>query len=226
MSEEADLLDSPAPEETPPADGKAIVEAKPDLLDDAPDVDTKAESDDKDAQAGDLLSDDEGASVEGVPDQYTFDAPEGIEVDQERLDQFSEYARDISLSQDQYQKLLELDLQRTQEATDAAVNEWNTRVENWKQASRTDQEIGGEDFSASQALAKNSLQQFADDDFKALLKSPSGDNPNGLALSNHPAMLRFLTRVGKVLAEPALLEGGSVTPSEEAHHRMYPTMRK
>lgn len=223
MSEEqADVLDVETPDE-PAADGKAIVEEKPDLLDE---VDTEDKSDDKDDQADDLLSDDEGTGDEGVPDQYTFEPPEGVEVDQAALDQFSELARELGLGQDAYQKIVEYDLQRSQDAETAAVDEWNSRVDGWKQASKADKEIGGEDFAESVQMAQTSLKQFADDDFRALLKSPSEDNPNGLALSNHPAMLRFLTRIGKVLADPSLIEGGEPAPSLEAHDRMYPSMRK
>lgn len=224
MSEAAeDVLD--VTEDTPPpADGKAIVDEKPDLLDD--NVDTTDKTDDKGGQADDLLSDDEDNSDEGAPDQYTFEPPEGVEVDQAALDQFNELARDLGLSQDAYQKIIEHDLQRSQDAETAAVDEWNSRVESWKQSAKADKEIGGEDFAESVKMAQTSLKQFADDDFRALLKSPSEDNPNGLALSNHPAMLRFLTRIGKVLADPSLIEGGETAPSMEAHDRMYPTMQK
>lgn len=223
MSEEqTDVLDVETPAD-PPADGKATVAEKTDLLDE---VDTSTENDDKAGQADDLLSDDEGTSDEGVPDQYTFEAPEGVEVDQGALDRFSDLARELGLSQDAYQKIVEHDLQRSKDAETAAVDAWNTRVDSWKQSAKADKEIGGDDFAESMKLSQTSLKQFADDDFRALLKSPSKDNPQGLALSNHPAVLRFLTRVGKVLADPSLIEGGEPAPSLEAHDRMYPSMRK
>lgn len=222
MSEEdVDIMD--AADAAPPADGKAIIADKPDVKA----VDITDDSGDKDDQAGDLLSDDEGASDEGVPDSYTFDAPEGTEVDQERLDQFGAFAKELGISQAQYQKLVEYDLQRTQEATDAALSYWKDRVDGWKESSRTDKEVGGQEFEASKVLAKSTLKQFADAEFQSLLRSPSEQNPEGLALVNHPAMLRFLTRIGKVLAEPSLLDGsGAAAPSEDAWDRMYPSMRK
>jgi hypothetical protein len=223
----ADILDvapaADAAEGQPKADNKAIFDDKPDVKP----VDQKAENVDKGDQAGDLLSDDGASGDEGVPDQYTFDAPDGSEVDQERLDQFGAFAKELGITQNQYQKLVEFELQRTQEATEAAVSIWNTRVDAWRQASLADKEIGGQSFEASKGMAKNAVNQFADPDFRALLKSPTADNPEGLALSNNPAMLRFLTRIGKVLAEPSLLDGsGAPTPSQDAWDRMYPSMRK
>lgn len=210
------------PDDPPKGDGKAIIDDKPK---DIVDLDGAPKTGDKDDQAGDGLSDDADAGEEGAPDKYTFEAPEGVDVDQGALDQFSELAKDLDLSQEAYQKIVEYDLKRSQEANDAAVAEWNSRVQSWKDASKTDKEIGGDDFAESTQLAQSSINQFADDDFRALMKSPTADNPNGLALINHPAVMRFLTRVGKVIADPSIITGDAATPSEEAHDRLYPTMR-
>lgn len=214
--------DAAAPDETPKGDNKAIIDDKPD---DIMDLDGDDKSDDKDDQAGDGLSDDAEPSDEDAQDKYVFEAPDGIDVDQEALDQFAKLAKELDISPEAYQKIVEHDLERSQKANEAAVAEWNSRVQGWKDASKTDKEIGGDDFPESKQLAQSSINQFADDDFRALMKSPTADNPNGLALINHPAVMRFLARVGKVIADPSIITGDAATPSEEAHDRLYPTMR-
>lgn len=208
----------------PDADGKASMDDnKPE---DLMNLDGEDKSGDKDDQAGDGLSDDAETGDEDGQDKYVFEAPEGVDLDQDALDRFKELATELDLAPEQFQKIIEHDLQRSQQANEAAVAEWNSRVEGWKEASRTDKEIGGEDFAESKTLAQSSIHQFADTEFRALMRSPSEDNPNGLALINHPAVMRFLTRVGKVIADPTIITGDAPTPSEEAHDRLYPTMRQ
>jgi hypothetical protein len=203
-----------------------------DLLETAPveeELDTPPPDEAKDVPEGDLLSDDEGTHREGVPDQYTFEAPEGLEItpeDQAGLDQFSEAAREMGLTQAQYQALVEYDLNRSQSADEMAVDAWNTRVSGWKQSVLSDKEIGGDALPETKKLAQAALKQFGDSELTKLLKSPSVDNPDGLALNNHPAVLRMLSRIGKVLADPTLLEGDDkAEPQLRPEDRMYPTMR-
>ena len=177
--------------------------------------------------AADLLSGDESGGSEGVPDAYTFEPPEGLTIDEEtkgKIEAFADQAREMGLNQKQYQSLIEYDLNRAQQFNDQAVEGWNTRVEDWRKSAKADKEIGGEQFSANLKVAENAIKQFGDPDLRALLKSPSVDNPNGLAIGNHPAVLRFLNRVGKAIADPTLLQGDAAPQTEGTLKRMYPSM--
>jgi hypothetical protein len=177
--------------------------------------------------AADLLSGDESGGSEGVPDAYTFEPPEGLTIDEEtkgKIEAFSDQAREMGLNQKQYQTLIEYDLNRAQQFNDQAVEGWTTRVEDWRKSAKADKEIGGEQFSANLKVAENAIKQFGDPDLRALLKSPSVDNPSGLAIGNHPAVLRFLNRVGKAIADPILLQGDAAPQTEGTLKRMYPSM--
>lgn len=188
---------------------------------DAPPADAGA------TDAADLLSDDESGGSEGVPEKYTFEPPEGIELDANtmgEIDKFSERAREMGLSQAQYQSLIEYDISRAQQLNDEAISGWNERVDGWKQTARADKEIGGEKFDASVKVAKQTMAQFGDAELAAMLRSPTPENPQGLALGNHPAMLRFLNRVGKALGEPSLLQGDAAPETEGTLKRLYPSM--
>ena len=180
-----------------------------------------------DTNAADLLSDDESGGSEGVPETYTFEPPEGLELDDEtkgRIDAFADTAREMGLTQKQYQSLIEYDINRAQQLNDVAVESWDRQVDGWRQSAKTDKEIGGENFAENLKVAESAIKQFGDPDLRALLKSPSPENPNGLAIGNHPAVLRFLNRVGKAIADPKLLQGDAAPQTEGTLKRMYPSM--
>jgi hypothetical protein len=177
--------------------------------------------------SSDLLSDDESGGSEGVPETYTFEPPEGLELDEDtkgRIDAFAETAREMGLTQQQYQSLIEYDINRAQQLNDVAVEGWDRQVEEWRKSAKTDKEIGGEKFTENLKVAESAVKQFGDPDLRALLKSPSPENPNGLAIGNHPAVLRFLNRVGKAIADPGLLQGDAAPQTEGTLKRMYPSM--
>jgi len=190
-------------------------------------ADASASADAGATDAADLLSDDESGGSEGVPEKYTFEPPEGLELDAEtkgKIEAFADQARELGLSQKQYQSLIEYDINRAQQLNDVAVESWNGRVEDWRKSAKADKEIGGEKFADNLKVAENAIKQFGDADLRALLKSPSQDNPNGLAIGNHPAVLRFLNRVGKAIADPKLLQGDAAPQTEGTLKRMYPSM--
>jgi len=191
-------------------------------------LDTDGKGDDTAQSTGDVLSDDDDAGDEGVPDSYTFDLPDemseaGIELSEERLEAFKEAAKEMELTQKQFQKVVEYDLKRTQEAT----GQWQDRVQGWRDAARADKEFGGEAYDANVKAVSGVVNQFGDGEMKALLKSPSPDNPEGLAVGNHPAFLRMMNRIAKKLGDPQFVLGDDVTKddSNEARlRRMYPSM--
>lgn len=191
---------------------------------------TLADADTGDASekdAADLLSDDESGGSEGVPETYAFEPPEDVELDDDtkgRIEAFADTAREMGLTQQQYQSLIEYDLNRAQQMSDEAVAGWESQVESWRQSAKADKEIGGEKFAENLKVAESALKQFADPDLRALMKSPSPENPNGLAIGNNPAMLRFLNRVGKAIADPNLLQGDAAPETEGTLQRMYPSM--
>lgn len=180
-----------------------------------------------DTNAADLLSDDESGGSEGVPEKYAFEPPEGLDLDDEtkgRIEAFADTAREMGLTQKQYQSLIEYDLNRAQQLNDVAVESWDRQVEGWRKSAKADKEIGGEKFAENLKVAESAIKQFGDPDLRALLKSPSPENPNGLAIGNHPAVLRFLNRVGKAIADPKLLQGDAAPQTEGTLKRMYPSM--
>ena len=179
-----------------------------------------------------MLSVDEDTTPEGVPDQYTFEPPESFNMDllpEADLSAFMDVAKTAQLTQEQFQNVMNYYAEQTQASVDEAVSQWNNRVDGWRQAARTDTEIGGENFDANVQTALSVVKKFGDQDLNAMLRSPSEDNPDGLAISNNPAFLRFLNRIGKALGDPDFVMGDEQkqdSTDDARLARLYPSMSK
>lgn len=205
--------DAPAEEAEAPAQEAGAEEQKDD-----------AQSERKETKT--LLSDDGGDGSDAV--EYEFQAPEGSEISEEAqsmIDAFKADAATMGLSQEQFQALVEYDMKRGQEALVEQANAYQERVQAWGDEVRADKELGGEQLEANLAVIKSVTDAYGDQDLMAIMKAPTPENPNGLGLGNHPAVLRFLHRVGKSLADSDLIEGdGHKAADRGGLERMYPTM--
>lgn len=191
----------------------------------------------EDGDDRDLLSDDEDAGDQGgdgPPDDYTFEPPKGTELSEEQtsaINAFKVNAKELGLSQEQFQKLVEGDVKRSQEADAAALDAYHSRIREWRSEARKDPEIVKHGFDNAIRSASGVLKQFGDGELTQLLRQPGEDNPGGFGLGNHPAVLRFLTRVSEALADPSLITSEDATQGQpvqrkQALDRMYPTMKK
>lgn len=185
-------------------------------------------SDGADKNTSDPLSGDgKGGDEGGVPDTYTFEPPEGIELDDDLkagAEAFASTAKELGLTQAQYQKLIEYDLQRTTQAVGQATERWTEVVSGWRESVKVDKELGGRSLPQTLQTVESAVQQFGDPELRSLLRSPSPENPTGMSIGNHPAVVRFLNRVGRAIADPSLITGGAQAPMTPPEQRMYPSM--
>ena len=183
-------------------------------------------------QTDTLLADAGGEGSDGeksnVPETYEFEPPEGFEVSEEvqsKLDAFSETAKGLGLSQEQYQKLIEYDIQRGQAAQEALSDQYAERINSWAETVRADPELGGEKLQQNLAVAKQAIEAFGSPELSKLISAPSEKNPEGLGLGNHPEFIRFMYRVGRSIGEDKLVEGdGRKVDDRTSLQRMYPSM--
>jgi len=178
-----------------------------------------------------LLSGDEGDGdgedeSTGAPEEYEFTPPDGVEIDEERLEAFGEYAYGLGLSQDQFQKLIEYDIERTANAQQSMAEAYSERISSWADATKVDKELGGEQLDEKLGLAKRAMESFASPELAKLIDTPSADNPDGLGLGNHPEVIRLFYRVGKAISESELVTGDSKVEGPDSLQRMYPSMYK
>ena len=223
-----DLInDVPAPgaETSTPATPEAPKNgAEADLLDIQPKNGAKSPAD------GDVLAGADVTDQKSVPAEYSFAPPEGLNVaiDEEKLGVFKTKAGELGLSQGQFQSLLEYDLERSQAANEEAVGEWNDRVGGWRESAKVDKEIGGDKLQTVVKSVTSLVSEYGDAEMISMLKSPSAENPDGLAIGNNPAFLRMMSRIARVMTDSLPpVKGEGVEQANAARQKlanMYPTM--
>lgn len=134
-----------------------------------------------------------------APEQYEdFAAPEGTELDGETVDTFKDVARELNLTQEQAQSVID---KMTPVMAQRQQAQMAAQAEQWAEDSRNDEEFGGEQFDENIATAKRAMDQFASDELKGLLDD-SG-------LGSHPEVIRMFHKVGSAISEDSVVTGGS-----------------
>jgi hypothetical protein len=126
---------------------------------------------------------------QGAPEKYEFTAPEGVTLDAAAVAAFEPIAKELNLTNDQAQKLVELQSSLVQQQREA----WTGQLENWSKEVKADKEIGGEAFTGSIKAAQQALTQFGTPELRAALDSTS--------MGNHPELVRVFAKIGKAMAE-------------------------
>lgn len=158
--------------------------------------------------------DDEGDKPEGAPEEYAdFTAPEGVELDAETLEAFKPIAKELNLTQEQAQKLVDAQSAQSQRWAEAVQQHVIDTRTQWRADAQADETIGGEKFGENLALAKAGRDAFGDDDFKALLDETG--------IGDHPAMIRMLYRVGRANSEHDFVNTGK--PEQRKSFYDHPT---
>ena len=127
-----------------------------------------------------------------VPEKYEFKLPEGIQVDTEALTAFEPIAKELGLSQEAAQKLVDLQVAaaaRSVEAQKAQAAQWFNDV-------KADKDLGGQNFTTTAKNTVAAMDRFGDQALKDLL--------NTTGLGNHPAFVRWASKVGAAMAEDAV----------------------
>jgi hypothetical protein len=197
----ATLVTEPESEAAPPEDGA-------DKPDDAKDGTTKEGEDgvaDKPVDA---------------PEKYEdFVVPDGVVLDPATMDEANGLFKEMNLSQENAQKLIDFQAKRAADDMKSATETWSKTMEDWATSAKNDKEFGGEKFNANIAIAKEGKDAFGGEGFDNMLEETG--------VGNHPEMLRFLVKVGAVVKEHDILQGTSSARSNtSAADRMYPTMKK
>lgn len=181
----------------------------------APESETGAEAKAEDTKAEDTKA--EGAeeeTKEGAPESYAdFDIPETIVVDEQTLEGFKGLAKELNLSQEGAQKLVDLHSQMVE----SQVGQWDTLRKDWLKEAKADKDIGGNNFEAAKEAGKRAVKEFGDEGFVELLET--------FGIGNHPAVIRFAAKVGEALGDDSIITSGRESKGEKTiAQRMFPTL--
>lgn len=138
----------------------------------------------------------------GAPDtDYgDFTMPEGSTIDTEVMTEFTALAKEMNLSKDGAQKLIDLQTQFASKQAQSAMDQWKTTTDKWQQD--TIQALG-KGYKQELAFASKAMNEFLDpsevQEFKQIM--------NDTKMGNHPLLNKMMVKMGKLLASPDSLHG-------------------
>lgn len=200
----APAAEAPAPAAESPAAPAPVASL---LGDEPPPAPTAEAPKEGDAPAADKPT--EEAAAEGAPEAYAdFTAPEGIELNPAVMPELGEVFRDLGLSQDKAQGLLNrlLEIQAKAEGTpeqqiaaqDAQIAELNAQL---AEQTRNLPDIGGANFEKSLETAAKVMAKFASPELRELIKYT--------AVGSHPEFFKFVHAIGSAMSEDVFENGGA-----------------
>lgn len=135
-----------------------------------------------------------------------FKIAEQLQVDDETLSLAKATFREMGLTQEQAQKLIDLQnsLALKQDATLTKTVEAETQklIGKWEAAVRADEELGGADLGEKMKIARSAATKLGCEDALMVISEAR--------LSSNPAILRLLYRAGMALSEGAYVQGSVV----------------
>ncbi|MES0236458.1 peptidase [Citrobacter sedlakii] len=138
---------------------------------------------------------------EGAPEKYEFQAAEGVELDTEALKEFEPVAREMNLTNEQAQKLVDVYPKILAGVQQRQVEAWQQTTEQWAADVKADKEIGGDKLPSNLSAAQRALDQFGTPELKEYL--------NTTGLGNHPDLVKTFVKIGKAMSEDSMVTGGN-----------------
>ena len=164
------------------------------------------------------VKEEESEEAPKIPESYEdFTLPEGLEPDEARSEEFKGVAKDLKLTQEQAQGLVDYALVAEQKAAKSQVDAWEATQEQWRSDTKTDEEIGGEKLKETKANVSQAVGHFGNDGFKELL--------NITGVGDHVEMVRFLNKIGALMKEGALnVDNSEVDTPKPPEKVLFPNM--
>jgi len=152
---------------------------------------------------------------QGAPEKYEFKYPEGYQVDDTALTEYSTAFKELGLTNEQAQRLVDMDAKRSAGSNEAAVAAQAKQVETWIGELKNDPQFGGAQFEANVGIANKALGAFGSPELTQFFKE-SG-------LGNHPLLVKAFHNIGKQMGEGSIHKTTSDQPAERSiAERMYP----
>jgi hypothetical protein len=169
-----------------------------------------------------------------APAKYAeFKAPEGAAIDEPTMTEFKAMAKELDLTQEQAQHLLDFGGEKIKALAAAPYKAWSDLQTKWQAEIQADPEIGGTNMETTVASAARVYQLGPDNPFVKSAEEATAlkDALNTTGSGNNPAIVRLFSRLGKMLGEPGTVTGA---PNPKANEKgegsgamldaMYPTM--
>lgn len=159
---------------------------------------------------------DDGKPV-GAPEQYeAFAAPEGVTLDDAVLTDFQGVAKEMGLSQEAAQALIDKMAPTIAKQNQAQLDNLTKQVRaEWVDSSKADKEFGGDKLDENLAVAKRAWETYGTPELTQLL--------NDSGLGDHPEVIRWAYRVGKTISPDSRhVSGGNPDSAGKDARSFYP----
>lgn len=161
----------------------------------------------------------------GAPEKYeAFKLPEGAKLDDATVADLQATAKDLGLSQDQAQKLVDRELKVRADVGAAAQTEFKATVAKWADDAKADKDIGGDKLPTTLASAKKGVDAMESQvpGLKQIL--------DATGFGNHPVAIKLFQKIGGMISEDGKFIQGGAKPADKNSEaavasRMYPTMK-
>jgi len=143
----------------------------------------------------------EPAPVEEI--KYEFKVPDGFELPPEPLEKFTTLARELKITPEHAQSLMDLHTGAMQALADHTLAQQHAAFgemrREWRNQIMADPEIGGAGFQTNKAAAIRMMQLFVAPERRPAFDKALLDT----GMTDHPEMMRFLVNVARKFDEPA-----------------------
>lgn len=170
--------------------------------------DVKAE-DKADGEGEDKSGDDEPGEL----DMSKIEAPEGFEMDEEALKAAEPVFKELGLSQQQAQKLVEFYGERLAAMSETQASAMTETTEKWVSDIKGE---WGDKFDENVAIAAKAVEYGGDELREALNLTGAG---------NHPAVIKFFHQIGRQLSEDGFQGQKPAAAQGDWMKGLYPSMQ-
>lgn len=148
-----------------------------------------------------------------------FKAPDGMELDEAKVAEFSKLAAEAKMPQEVAQKFVDLYTAELKRLTEAPMRAWTELQNKWQDEVRNDPVIGGANLEKNLAATKAGLSNLLGEEAKSFF-----DALNITGAGNNPAILRGLMKAAAPHAPASPVAGSPAKPAKSAGATLYPTM--
>lgn len=173
-----------------------------DNTDDSADGDDGADSNPSGDGDGDADGDDTDADDQVPEGDYEFEMPDGVELDEAMVTTMSPVFKELGITQGQANKLVEAYTEQMQTQAGELAQSHVDRIQKWTDDAQADKEIGGENWDGTVKKANAVLDKLGTPELAAALAETG--------MSNHPEMIRFVSRVGTAFGDDSFELGDNV----------------
>ena len=146
------------------------------------------------------------STSEAVPETYDFRAPEGQTLDPKVIEAASPIFKELGLSQDAAQKLVDFYASQTTKINTDLVKSVEDMRAGWRDTVMKDPELGGKLDAVKTELGR------AKDRLPPAVRTAFDSALNETGMGDHPAIVRALYEFSKLVNEGTHVSGGAPSP--------------